>query len=80
MTTDVENFPGYPQSVNGTDMMIDFKNQATRFGSDIRYGTVTNVDLSNYPFDVNINSLFTHTGENSIPGVFTFLISLTVPS
>lgn len=45
-TTHVENFPGYPESISGPDMMEDFKKQAETFGTDIRYGTVTDVDLS----------------------------------
>ncbi|MCP3933364.1 MAG: FAD-dependent oxidoreductase, partial [Bacteroidetes bacterium] len=45
-TTEVENFPGYPEGVSGPDMMEDFKNQAERFGADIRYGIVTDVDFS----------------------------------
>lgn len=45
-TTEVENYPGYPEGVTGTDMMEDFKTQAERFGTDVRYGTVTDVDFS----------------------------------
>lgn len=45
-TTDVENFPGYPEGVTGPQMMEDLQKQAERFGTDVRYGTVTDVDLS----------------------------------
>ncbi|MGB3543794.1 thioredoxin-disulfide reductase [Rubrivirga sp.] len=45
-TTDVENFPGYPEGVMGPDMMVDMEKQATRFGTELRWGTVTHVDLS----------------------------------
>lgn len=45
-TTDVENFPGYPTGIMGPEMMEDFKKQAERFGTDIRFGYVTKVDLS----------------------------------
>jgi thioredoxin reductase (NADPH) len=48
-TNDVENYPGYPEGVNGSQMMTDFQNQAKRFGTDIRYGMVTAVDFSGYP-------------------------------
>ncbi len=55
-TTEVENFPGYPQGVTGPAMMEDLKTQATRFGSDIRWGMATSVDLSNRPFKVVIDN------------------------
>ncbi len=45
-TTDVENFPGYPEGVTGPAMMEDFKKQAERFGTDVRFGVVTSVDLA----------------------------------
>ena len=45
-TTDVENFPGYPDGVMGPDMMADLEKQATRFGTELRWGTVTHVDFS----------------------------------
>ncbi|MEQ8928170.1 MAG: thioredoxin-disulfide reductase [Fulvivirga sp.] len=48
-TNDVENYPGYPEGVNGPQMMMDFQKQAERFGTDVRYGMVTSVDFSSYP-------------------------------
>jgi len=54
-TTDVENFPGYPEGVMGPQMMNDFKAQAERFGTDIRYGMVTKVDFSKRPFTLTID-------------------------
>ncbi|PTX62020.1 thioredoxin reductase (NADPH) [Kordia periserrulae] len=45
-TTEVDNFPGYPNGTDGTAMMEDLKNQATRFGTDVRFGIATKVDLS----------------------------------
>jgi thioredoxin reductase (NADPH) len=45
-TTDVENFPGYPGGVMGPEMMEDFRKQAERFGTDIRFGYVSSVDFS----------------------------------
>lgn len=44
-TTDIENFPGYPDGISGLQMMEDLRNQALRFGTDIRYGVVTKADL-----------------------------------
>ncbi|MDP4266605.1 MAG: thioredoxin-disulfide reductase [Bacteroidota bacterium] len=55
ITTDVENFPGYPDGVNGTEMMEQFKRQAERFGTDIRWGLATSADLSQRPFKVIID-------------------------
>ena len=46
ITNDVENYPGYPQGVMGPQMMEDFKNQALRFGTDIRYEMIAKVDLT----------------------------------
>ena len=54
-TTEVENFPGYPNGIQGFDMMEDIKNQALRLNSDIRSGVVTKVDFSQRPFKVQID-------------------------
>ncbi len=48
-TTEVENFPGYPKGINGPDMMNEFKEQAERFGTDIRFGIVTEAYLNENP-------------------------------
>ncbi len=55
ITTDVENFPGYPTGVTGTQMMEDMRQQAERFGTEIRTGIVTSVDLSKRPFTVTVD-------------------------
>ncbi len=49
-TTEVENFPGYPQGIDGNQMMFDLRQQAERFGADIRDGMITKVDFSSRPF------------------------------
>ena len=54
-TTDVENFPGYPEGIAGTELMEDLKKQATRFGADIRVGIATETDLSAAPYKVTID-------------------------
>lgn len=54
-TTEVENFPGYPQGVSGQQMMEDFRAQAERFGADVRFGIVTKADFSKRPFRVQID-------------------------
>lgn len=55
ITTEVENFPGYADGVQGPEMMVDFEKQAVRMGSDIRYGLATKVDFSAMPFKVWID-------------------------
>jgi thioredoxin reductase (NADPH) len=52
ITTDVENYPGYPEGVMGPEMMEQFKAQAERFGTDIRMETVSEVDLTKRPFHI----------------------------
>jgi thioredoxin-disulfide reductase len=54
-TNDVENFPGYPEGINGPQMMIDLQKQAERFGTEIHYGLVTSVDFSGYPHKVVVD-------------------------
>lgn len=54
-TTDVENFPGYPDGVMGPQMMQDFREQATRFGADCRYGYVTDIDFEKRPYKLTVD-------------------------
>ena len=54
-TTEVENFPGYPQGVTGPQLMQEIRAQAERFGTDIRSGVATSVDFSKKPYRVTIN-------------------------
>jgi thioredoxin reductase (NADPH) len=54
-TNDVENFPGYPEGINGPQMMMDLQKQAERFGTEINYGLVTSVDFSGYPLKVTVD-------------------------
>ncbi|MCS3795364.1 thioredoxin-disulfide reductase [Niastella sp. OAS944] len=55
ITTEVENYPGYPEGVQGPEMMVDFEKQAARMGADIRFGLATKVDFSAPPFKVWID-------------------------
>jgi thioredoxin reductase (NADPH) len=55
ITTEVENYPGYPEGIQGPEMMVDFEKQAKKMGADIRYGMVTKVDFSKQPFSVWID-------------------------
>ena len=65
-TTDVENFPGYPKGVMGPEMMEDFRQQAERFGTDIRFGYATKVDFSKTPHQVVIDEIKTITADTVI--------------
>jgi thioredoxin reductase (NADPH) len=55
ITNDVENYPGYPDGIVGPTMMEDFKRQAERFGTQVRYGMITNVDFSSKPHVVLVD-------------------------
>ena len=54
-TTEIENFPGYPQGITGTALMEDLRKQALRFGTDVRRGIITDIDLSERPFKVTVD-------------------------
>ena len=66
ITTDVENYPGYPEGINGPQMMEDFKKQAERFETDVRYGLVTAVDFSNKVHSVTVDNKTTITADSII--------------
>ncbi|MES2827524.1 MAG: thioredoxin-disulfide reductase [Bacteroidota bacterium] len=65
-TTDVDNFPGYPNGIMGPEMMEDFRKQAERFGTDIRFGYVSSVDFSSLPHKVVVDELKTITADTVI--------------
>src|ERR1700743_816806 len=73
ITTEVENYPGYPEGIQGPEMMVDFEKQAKRMGADIRYGLATKVDFSGHPHKVWIDdeklieadSVITATGASA---------------
>lgn len=55
ITGEVENYPGYPKGVDGPQMMMDLREQAERFGTQVRDGLVTKVDFNRYPFQVVVD-------------------------
>jgi len=66
ITTDVENYPGYPEGIMGPEMMEDFRKQAERFGTQVRYGLVTQVDFSSRPHTVVVDDQKTIQAETVI--------------
>ena len=73
LTSDIENFPGYPQGIGGPEMMMQLREQAERFGLDVQDRNVESVDLSERPFKVLVegqeflaNSIIISTGAESI--------------
>jgi len=65
-TNDVENFPGYPDGINGSSMMVDLQKQAERFGTKINYALITSVDFLSYPFKVIVDEKETIEAESVI--------------
>lgn len=66
ITTDVENYPGYPEGVQGPEMMIDFQKQAERFGTDVRWGLATEVDFTGPVHKVTIDGNKVITADSVI--------------
>lgn len=79
-TNDVENFPGYPEGVNGSQMMIDLQKQAERFGTQINYGVVTSVDFSGYPHKVVVDEKHELIAESVIVATGASAKYLGLPS
>jgi thioredoxin reductase (NADPH) len=65
-TTEVENFPGYPDGVQGPKMMEHFQKQAERFGTDVRYGYISSVDFSSTPHKVVVDEVKTILADTVI--------------
>lgn len=80
ITTEVENYPGYPDGIQGPEMMDLFKKQAERLGTDIRYGMATSVDFSGYPHKVTIDDSHTIEAETVIIATGASAKWLNLPS
>ena len=80
ITNDVENFPGYPEGVNGPQMMMDLQKQAERFGTKVIYGLVTSVDFSTYPLKVTVDEKDTYIAESVIVSTGASAKYLGIPS
>lgn len=79
-TNDVENFPGYPDGINGPQMMVDLQKQAERFGTRLNYGLVTSVDFSSYPLKVTIDENKVVEAESVIVATGATAKYLGIPS
>ncbi len=79
-TNDVENFPGYPDGINGPQMMMDLQKQAERFGTKVNYGLVTAVDFSVYPLKVTVDEKDTVLAETVIVATGASAKYLGIPS
>jgi thioredoxin reductase (NADPH) len=66
ITNDVENYPGYPDGINGPQMMVDFQKQAERFGTKVHNALITAVDFSGYPLKVTVDEKHEVTAESVI--------------
>lgn len=66
ITNDVENYPGYPDGVMGPEMMEDFRKQAERFGTSVRYGMVTGVDFNARPYAITVDDQVTILADTVI--------------
>jgi thioredoxin reductase (NADPH) len=80
ITNDVENFPGYPDGINGPQMMIDLQKQAERFGTKIHYGVVTSVDFSGYPHKIIVDEKQELIAETVIVATGAMAKYLGIPS
>ena len=79
-TTDVENYPGYPEGVLGPKMMEDFRSQATRFGADCRYGYVTDIDFDKRPYKITVDEEITVFAKTIIISTGASAMWLNLPS
>ncbi len=80
ITNDVENYPGYPDGIQGPQMMLDFQKQAERFGTDVRTGIATAVDFSMRPYRVTVDDQHTILADTVIISTGASAKWLGIPS
>lgn len=80
ITTEVENYPGYPNGIMGPQMMVEFEQQAQRMGADIRWGLATKVDFSSRPFKVEVDEENWVTADSVIIATGASAKWLNIPS
>ncbi len=80
ITTEVENYPGYPHGIKGPEMMDNFKQQAVRLGADVRYGMVTSVDFGSRPFKCVVDESKTILAQSVIIATGASAKWLGIPS
>ena len=66
ITTDVENYPGFPKGIQGPELMEEFKSQADRFGAEYIFGEVSSVDFNNRPFTITVDEETTYKSNSVI--------------
>ena len=66
ITTDVENYPGFPKGIQGPELMEEFKSQAERFGAEYIFGEVSSVDFNNRPFTITVDEETTYKSNSVI--------------
>ncbi len=80
ITNEVENFPGYPDGINGPQMMVDLQKQAERFGTKVSFGLVTSVDFKVYPFRITVDEKNIYEAEAVIIATGATAKYLGIPS
>ena len=79
LTTDVENFPGFPEGIMGPELMSNFRSQAQKFGAEFITSKVTNVNFSNRPFEINVGN-DTHLAKSVIISTGAQSLMLNIPN
>ncbi|MEI6857197.1 thioredoxin-disulfide reductase [Psychrilyobacter sp.] len=78
-TTDIENFPGFPEGINGVDLMLSMEKQAKKFETKIIFGEITKIDLSKRPFTIYVGKKV-HTSDSVIVATGATARYLGIPS